>query len=87
MVKDVRCCSARRASRIGGFNPHRSINVVFVCYFSLEFAYYLQCDQDFYGYCDKYCHSDPDKYSCDSGGSRVCNRGRWYKYCKQYNMD
>ena len=56
---------------------------MFVCYFSLEFDYYLQCDQDFYGYCDRYCHPDPDKYACDSSGSRVCNRGRWYEHCKQ----
>ena len=24
MVKDVRCCSARRARRIRGFNPHKN---------------------------------------------------------------
>ena len=84
MVMDVRRCSARRSRRIRGFNPHRSINVVFVCYFSLEFDYYFQCDQYFYGNCDKYCHPDPDKYNCSSDGSRVCNSGRLYKYCKQY---
>ena len=27
MVKDVRRCSARRARRILGFNPHRSLNI------------------------------------------------------------
>ena len=27
MVKDVRCCSARRTRRICGFNPHRSRNI------------------------------------------------------------
>ena len=30
MVKDVRRCSARRAHRIRGFNPHRSLNEIYV---------------------------------------------------------
>ena len=41
MVKDVRRCSARRARRIRGFNPHRSQNFI-VTGFSQYYHYQLQ---------------------------------------------